>query len=969
MIKEKRTLKNILISKVQEPKRPNFEVKVPCDNRNNSKKNFNYEIVNYKSKYNENKFRKNNNYKEERKDNIFDTEEEQLRINDDIDNKISNVHYRYKKYCYPDNEYEYFNKKSLFENSLKIVNNRCCPIVMINSKIPLDSVSKAKNKDTRIKPNTNYDIKCNQVSINSKNFLSIKKQRNVSIKQNKKENNNYDLNEKSNLYNRLNKNEEYNEGIYIKKYNKDLNKTNRYFLKNKKPEIEKEKNHETKIGKEGEFIEKKNDIRPKSRISTTNPIEILEKKIKYLEGQNKLINDDYSLLKNEKNNLEKTLISKNEEFDQLFKENQELKNKNKYQEKELKNLEKILEDKKIMLQENAKVIIDYKRTLNINKNKILSFESINIKNNITIKNKDLKIRELENIIEKCNNKISELENWKKAHQNILDDNKQKINEKENEIKYYKSNFSMLEAKKTESQLLIQEKDKKIQKLDLLISNLNNQILSLQENEKNINSILNERNDIIKINKEKINSLEEKIKILLTEKYNSEKKLENIIKNKDGETSNFKKKISEIEEKNKNEIQKYKDIICQLEKKNKENEDLLTNRKKNISEEKLENINFVKEPLKKINSNYNNLQFKQEEISNGICDNNKELPKNKNIQNEEIKIYGFRNNCNDCYLNSSLQLLTRINDLKNGIYNYEKKYLINEDTDTNGKLFIEFKKILNKIENSKDNDLIIDPKPLKNIMGNLDEKYYENNQEDANEFISIFIDGLRMETLNKLKEKEINKFKNLKINDELIRNAYDSFFNRFYLKRGYSFLLDIFYGILLSKIYCKSCNETTLKFNPYNMLELPIIQMANNNKKKSLELNMILKVFRDDKKYEGKCEKCNTSKYMYTKTLLYTFPKYLMICFGRTVGNEYIYNNIIYDKNLELTSDYDNKKYNYSIECVLEHSGGAHYGHYSALCPKDKNNNCWYRFSDSYCDKTDIGFRSKNALILLYKLNE
>ena len=98
---------------------------------------------------------------------------------------------------------------------------------------------------------------------------------------------------------------------------------------------------------------------------------------------------------------------------------------------------------------------------------------------------------------------------------------------------------------------------------------------------------------------------------------------------------------------------------------------MTNRKKNISEEKLENINFVKEPLKKINNNYNNLQFKQEEISNGICDNNKELPKNKNIQNEEIKIYGFRNNCNDCYLNSSLQLLTRIIDLKNGIYNYEK----------------------------------------------------------------------------------------------------------------------------------------------------------------------------------------------------------------------------------------------------------------------------------------------------------
>lgn len=942
MFKEKRTLKNI--SKLQEPKLPDFEVKVPCDNRNNSKKKFKHEIDNYKLKYKGNKFHKNNNYKEEQKDSVFDMKEEQIKVYDAIDNKVNNFHNRYKKDCYPDNEYEYFNKKSQFENILKIDNNKYCPIVISSTKIPLDSVSETKIKDTKIKLNTNYDIKCNQVPINSQIFLSIKKQKNVSMKPYKKENNNNDLNEKSNPYNKLSKNEEYKEGIYIRKFNKDSNKTNQYFLRKKKTETEKEKNQATKIGKEGiikEFIENQNDIKPKSRISTTNSIEIMKKKIKYLEEQNKLINDDYSLLKNEKDNLEKTLISKNEELDQLFKGNQKLINKNKYQEKELKNLEKVLEDKNVMLEEKEKVILDYK----------------------------LKIKELESIIEKYNNKISEFENWKKAQQKILGDKDQKINEQENKIKYYKSNFSILEEKKTESQLLLQEKDNKIQKLDLLISNLNKQILSLQENEKNINSILNERSNIIKTNKEKINSLEEKNKILLTEKYNYEKKFENIIKNKDGEISNFKEKISEIEEKNKNEIQKYKDIICQLEKKIKEYEDLLTNRKKNISEEKLENINFVNEPLKKRNNNFNNLQFKQEEISNGICDNNKELPKKKNIQNEETKIYGFRNNSNDCYLNSSLQLLTRIIDLKNGIYNYEKKYLINEDTDTNGKLFIEFKKILNKIDNSKDNDLIIDPKALKNIMGNLDEKYYENNQEDANEFISIFIDGLRMETLNKLKEKEINKYKNLKISDELIRNAYDSFFKRFYLKRGHSFLLDIFYGILLSKTYCKSCNETTFKFNPYNMLELPIIQMAKNNKKKSLELKMILNEFRDDKKYEGKCEKCNTSKYMYTKTLLYTFPKYLMICFGRTFGNEYIYNNITYDKNLELISDYDNKKYNYSIECVIEHSGGAHYGHYSTLCPKDKNNNCWYRFSDSYCDQTDIGFHSKNALILLYKLNE
>ena len=80
--------------------------------------------------------------------------------------------------------------------------------------------------------------------------------------------------------------------------------------------------------------------------------------------------------------------------------------------------------------------------------------------------------------------------------------------------------------------------------------------------------------------------------------------------------------------------------------------------------------------------------------------NKELSNKIKNSNEGSKIYGFINKGNDSYLNSSLQLLTRIKELKDGVFNYEKKYKINEDNDTEGKLFIEFKKMLNLIENSK-----------------------------------------------------------------------------------------------------------------------------------------------------------------------------------------------------------------------------------------------------------------------------
>ena len=45
------------------------------------------------------------------------------------------------------------------------------------------------------------------------------------------------------------------------------------------------------------------------------------------------------------------------------------------------------------------------------------------------------------------------------------------------------------------------------------------------------------------------------------------------------------------------------------------------------------------------------------------------------------------------------------------------------------------------------------------------------------------------------------------------------------------------------------------FNLYNMIELPIYQMAKQYKNKTLELNQILNEFKAEKKYEIKCNKC------------------------------------------------------------------------------------------------------------------
>ena len=360
-------------------------------------------------------------------------------------------------------------------------------------------------------------------------------------------------------------------------------------------------------------------------------------------------------------------------------------------------------------------------------------------------------------------------------------------------------------------------------------------------------------------------------------------------------------------------------------------------------------------------NANDISSKKKKKEKIILPEEKEKEKEKEINdfNKYNKIYGFNNDGNNCYLNSSLQLLTRIKDLKNEVFNFQENY---QDNDTQGRLIIEFRNILKKIENSTNDNLIINPARLKSIMGNVDERYNSYGQEDSNEFIANFINAILSETAN----KEI-KVKKLNIVNELEKRPYENLYKKFYQRKGNSFILNLFYGITKLTKYCKKCGTiNSIKFNVYNMLEFPLYSLAKKYKNKDLTLNDLYNKYIEEIKNDGTCNNCNEDE-LYSKTTIYTLPKYLMICLQRTCDNEYFCNNVLYPKNINLKSEFDNNKSSYTLECVIEHSGGISYGHYTALAPVDKDNNIWYRFNDSYCNQFKTDFQSNNAFILLYKL--
>ena len=408
------------------------------------------------------------------------------------------------------------------------------------------------------------------------------------------------------------------------------------------------------------------------------------------------------------------------------------------------------------------------------------------------------------------------------------------------------------------------------------------------------------------------------------------------------------------------IEKLKEILLFIEKYNLSEEikkELINKLNLSIEANKTKKIKFEENGQK----NANDISSKKKKKEKIILPEEKEKEKEKEINdfNKYNKIYGFNNDGNNCYLNSSLQLLTRIKDLKKEVFNFQENY---QDNDTQGRLIIEFRNILKKIENSTNDNLIINPARLKSIMGNVDERYNSYGQEDSNEFIANFINAILSETAN----KEI-KVKKLNIVNELEKRPYENLYKKFYQRKGNSFILNLFYGITKLTKYCKKCGTiNSIKFNVYNMLEFPLYSLAKKYKNKDLALNDLYNKYIEEIKNDGTCNNCNEDE-LYSKTTIYTLPKYLMICLQRTCDNEYFCNNVLYSKNINLKSEFDNNKSSYTLECVIEHSGGISYGHYTALAPVDKDNNIWYRFNDSYCNKFKTDFQSNNAFILLYKL--
>lgn len=357
-------------------------------------------------------------------------------------------------------------------------------------------------------------------------------------------------------------------------------------------------------------------------------------------------------------------------------------------------------------------------------------------------------------------------------------------------------------------------------------------------------------------------------------------------------------------------------------------------------------------ISKINNNFSNYDIPPVGLFN-------QSRQQKHTFEAYYNIYYNSNLFNICYMNSCIQCFFHLDKFVFNLFNNKGRNLLNAS-----------KKLLNQMINFRYlNKKILSVQEIKECMSQLDERYKNYNQEDVNEFISDYLDGLLEETKT---NGTLSKPKNSDFQNQNEYLDYLHFFERFYAKKGNSFIIDLFFGELRIKRYCNQCNLLfSAKFSAYNILELPIYYLSLNNTNSSLNLKDIIKNYiSPSKNNDIQCIKCKEG--IYSQTEIYKLPKYLILYFGRTINNTYISHKIIFPKQLDL---YDfvykktfetenNNNYSFELRGVIYYSSyGLNNGHYTAACRCNKKE---FYFDDSEVVELEKANIIGEPIVLFYE---
>ncbi|CAF0809558.1 unnamed protein product [Adineta steineri] len=190
----------------------------------------------------------------------------------------------------------------------------------------------------------------------------------------------------------------------------------------------------------------------------------------------------------------------------------------------------------------------------------------------------------------------------------------------------------------------------------------------------------------------------------------------------------------------------------------------------------------------------------------------------NVEEEGRGLIGLSNLGNTCFLNAAVQCLSHSYPLT--FYFLHKYHLfeINKDNPIGmqGNIALRYGQLVAKLWGSIRGPLA--PFELRDSVAKFgSSRFTDFQQHDSQEFLSFLIDGLH-EDLNRVHNKPYVELKDSDDRpDEDV--AYEHWAN--HLARNTSIIVDLFHGLLRSQVKCRVCDLKSVRFDPFNILSLPL----------------------------------------------------------------------------------------------------------------------------------------------------